>query len=269
MIKHTPNTLFRLKTALGLALIMGFMLASPALTMAQDAPEPAAEETQTTAPAENSEQQTPDIPENQDPREGHKIVEPDQRMTTNTYKPDYCEFVASFPEEPLKGRRCESDDPTTCYDLVSFTKVFGLSSTVRVEVICNPSSPELHEQFTVEAMKETVRAMTQGSVIEAHQVQVRDEGTYRQAGLVGKGRAGMDETIYVSQLWSGPNSVMAVEAELVGEQLAEADQLFAGILKSIGYQGLTPKNGEQPAGTPEEAPENNGAENTPTEETTE
>ena len=264
MIKQTPNTLSRLKTALGLALIMGFMLASPAQTMAQDAPAPAAEETQTTAaPAEETAeaQETPAAPENQDPRESHKIVEADERMTTNIYKPDYCEFVAAFPEEPLKGRRCETDDPNTCYDLVSFTKVFGLSSTVRVEVICNPSTPELHEQFTVEAMKETVNAMTQGSVIEAHQVQVREEETYRQAGLVGKGRAGMDETIYVAQLWSAPNSVMAVEAEIIGEQMTEADQLFAGILKSIGYQGLTPKDGEQPADG--EAP----AENAPEEET--
>ena len=172
-------------------------------------------------------------------------------MQTSTYQPEYCEFAAAFPEQPIIGRRCKTEDPTTCYDLVSFTKVFGLSSTVRVEVICNPSSEEMFNQFTVERLKQTVSAMTQGTVIEAQHIQVREEESFMQAGLVGKGRAGMDETIYVAQLWSGKNSIMAVEAELIGQQLDEADKLFAGLLKSIGYAGLKSSNPETEAASPE------------------
>lgn len=169
------------------------------------------------------------------PKDDDRVVS-EERLSKLTYSPDYCEFIASFPDEPLKGRRCETDSEDSCYDLVSYTKVFDLSSTVRVEVICNPSDEETYKGLTEEAMKKTVRAMTKGSVIEAYEVQTRQAENYRQAGLVGKGRSGMDDTIYISQLWAGKKSLMAVEAELIGQPREDADRLFAGILKNIGYK---------------------------------
>ncbi len=164
-----------------------------------------------------------------------RVVGEDAKLENRLYKPDYCDFFAEFPTEPLKGRRCETDDESECYDLVSYTKVFGLSSTVRVDIICNPADEKLFSEYTPEVMKKTVIAMTEGNVQESYEPQVHEEKNYRLAGMIGRGRAGMGDTIFVAQLWVGRKSVMAVEAELMGEQTTEADELFASILKTIGY----------------------------------
>ncbi len=155
---------------------------------------------------------------------------------TNEYSPEYCDFIASFPESPMVIKQCEKqDDPSTCYNLVSYTKVFGLSSTVKVEVICNPVTPEMYEHFTPKVMEDTVRTMTKDKVSKEFNVDSKEEEFYRQAGIVGQGRKGVHDTLYIAQLWTTQNSIMSVEAELMGEQTPEADLLFANILRNIGH----------------------------------
>ncbi len=155
---------------------------------------------------------------------------------TNEYSPEYCDFIASFPEQPLVVKQCEKqDDPSTCYDLVSYTKVFGLSSTVKIEIICNPVTPEMYEHFTPKVMEDTVRAMTKDKVTREFNVDSKDEKFYRQAGIVAQGRKGVHDTLYIAQLWTAKNSIMSVEAELFGEQTNQADILLANILNNIGH----------------------------------
>ncbi len=182
-----------------------------------------------------------------------RVVGEDAKLDKNIYKPDYCDFFAKFPTEPLKGRRCETDDDSKCYDLVSFTKVFGLSSTVRFDIICNPADEQLFAEYTPEVMKKTVIEMTKGNVLESYEPQVQEEKNYRLAGIIGRGRAGMGDTIFVAQLWVGKKSIMAVEAEMMGEQTPEADDLFASILKTIGYDESPEEKAEREKAEKEEA----------------
>ncbi len=182
-----------------------------------------------------------------------RVVGEDAKLDNKIYKPDYCDFFAEFPTEPLKGRRCETDDDSKCYDLVSFTKVFGLSSTVRFDIICNPADEQLFAEYTPEVMKKTVIEMTKGNVLESYEPQVQEEKNYRLAGIIGRGRAGMGDTIFVAQLWVGKKSIMAVEAEMMGEQTPEADDLFASILKTIGYDESPEEKAEREKAEKEEA----------------
>lgn len=160
---------------------------------------------------------------------------PAPKLDTKEYSPDYCEFTASFPEEPYIHHRCEGKTEDTCYNLISYTKVFEMSSTVKVKIICNPTTPEVYAQYTPEVMKATVKALAKGKVVKTHEINTRQESTYRQASLLGQGRFGLYDSIFISQLWMGQNSIMSVEAELSGEQVDQADQVFADILRSIGY----------------------------------
>ncbi len=154
-----------------------------------------------------------------------------------TYAPEYCDFTALFPEAPVIRRQCEDpENQETCFQIVSFTKVLEMSSTVRAEIICNPSTTEMYNYFEPEIMEKTVRAMTQQTVIEAFRVDTVVKDQYRQTGLVGKGRKGMDDSIYIAQLWVSENSIMSVEAELSGVQNAQADELFAEVLGNIGLK---------------------------------
>ncbi|MGN7438898.1 MAG: hypothetical protein ACTHOO_09680 [Alcanivorax sp.] len=153
-----------------------------------------------------------------------------------SYSPEYCDFTAAFPEQPMETHHCETpDDPSTCFNLLTYTHTFGLSSSVRIELVCNPVTPEMYDHFTAENMQATVRAMTKDSVVEELNVTNRDTDHFRQTTLVASGRQGLDETIYIAQLWIAQNSIMSVEAEMMGEQTTEADHLFANILRNIGH----------------------------------
>lgn len=178
------------------------------------------------------------------------ITTPSLAQEENSTVDPYCQFTISFPEAPEIRRICEGDDMSMCYDRISYIKVFDMSSTVRVEIVCNPSTEKLYNHLTKEEMQKTVREMSKDVVLESFRITSREEEEYRQAALVGKGQAGMEESLLLAQLWSGKTSLMSVEAELSGPQLPEADELFAGILKSINYIGdleESPQTGEEPA----------------------
>lgn len=153
-----------------------------------------------------------------------------------TYSPDYCDFTATFPEKPSISKVCEKDDPKACYDLVSFTKVFDMASTVKIDVICNPSTPDLYNKLNADYMRTTVARMTKDIVLKTYDTNVRKEDNYIESGLVGMGKIGMDKSLFVAQLWSSPNSLMSVKAQIIGQQHDGSDALFAQILKSIGYK---------------------------------
>lgn len=158
------------------------------------------------------------------------------------YSPKYCEFSITFPEEPYKTQNCD-DEGKRCYEQVSFTKVYALSSTVNFRILCNPIDKDLFDQYTPDVMESTLRAMSKSRIVNTYNTDVREEPGYKQAGLVGAGRIGQTPTIYLAQLWVGKQSVFSVEAELVGEPDEAADLLFSVILKSVKYTGI--KDGEK------------------------
>lgn len=153
----------------------------------------------------------------------------------SVYKPEFCEFSVTFPEEPYKTHRCDGEDNKKCYDLVSYTQVFELDATVNFRVICNPVDNKVRETYSGDVMKATLQAMTRDSVVKTFETTFREEKEYKQAGLVGEGNMGRTPTIYIAQLWIGNHSALSVEAELIGENSDPADELFSRILKSVRY----------------------------------
>jgi hypothetical protein len=154
------------------------------------------------------------------------------------YSPEFCEFSIAFPEEPYKTKRCEDEDTQQrCYDQISYTQVYELSSTVNFRVICNPVDEKVRETYSGDVMKRTLEAMTKGSVVQTFESTFREEDGYKQAGLVGEGQMGRTPTLYIAQLWIGDHSAFSVEAELIGEANDESDTLFSDILKTVHYKG--------------------------------
>lgn len=153
-----------------------------------------------------------------------------------TYSPDFCEFGITFPESPYTVRRCEDDSKERCYDLVSYTQVYDMSSTVNFRVICNPVSPDVYKEYSAEVMELTLKALTKNSVVKQFESSFREEDTYKQAAVVGEGYVGRTPTIYIAQLWIGQQSALSVEAELIGNALPDADTLFSDVLKSVGLK---------------------------------
>lgn len=169
-----------------------------------------------------------------------------------TYSPDHCEFSVTFPDAPYTSRKCEDPERTQCYEQVSYTQVYELSSTVNFRIICNPVDESLYSDYSAQVMEATLRAMTKDSVVKEFNSAFREEDGYKQAGLVGEGKVGKMPMIYIAQLWIGKQSALSVEAELIGDAHDAADKLFAEILKTIHYSGV--KNSAPANNTP--APQN-------------
>lgn len=167
------------------------------------------------------------------------IAHAQEQSTAVTYSPDFCEFEVTFPEAPYTSRRCKDAAETACYDLTSFTQVYALSSTVNFRVICNPVDENVIKDYSPEVMEATLRALTKGSVVKTHTSGFREGDGYTQSSLVGEGMTGRTPMIYIGQLWIGQQSAMTVEAELIGEEFDEADQLFGDILKSVRVKAVS------------------------------
>ena len=153
-----------------------------------------------------------------------------------TYSPENCEFSIEFPSDPYTSQRCEDGGKERCYDLVSYTQVFDLSTTVNFQVICNPTDDQSFAFYNEEIMKATLRAMGADNSLKQFETSFREETHYKQAGLVGESTSGRTDGIYIGQLWVGHNSIMSVEAELIGESHNAADNLYSEVLKSVHFK---------------------------------
>lgn len=164
------------------------------------------------------------------------LLIPSVASAQSIYGPEFCDFAITFPEQPYETKRCEGENSERCYNMISFTKVFEMSTTVNFRVICNPISKDVREQYSGEVMAATLRAMTKKTVAKQFDTSFSEEENYKMAGLVGEGMVGRTPTIYIAQLWIGDRSAFSVEAELIGNINQPADQLYSDVLRSIGHK---------------------------------
>lgn len=162
------------------------------------------------------------------------------------YSPDNCEFTITLPSEPLMGKKCNPDDPTQCHEVLSFTKVFDVSASLTVDVICNPAEEGMYERYSGDVMKTTLIAMAGRGKLEEYETGFNEQPQAKLANLLGYGKKGDQDLIYNGQLWIGKKSVFSLEAEIVGEYVTGADEMFAKILQSVTY-----KNGQAAPAAPE------------------
>lgn len=203
------------------------------------------------------------------------IIQPEQENTTVTpvppkdltfqYSPDYCEFEASFPEEPYIKTQCDGGESgTECYELVSYTQTFALDATVTLRVVCNQIGEDIKDKYNEAVMVKTLEAMTKKNIVQQFSTSYTEDenGQYRLAGLVGEGKVGMTPSIFIAQMWLGKQSAMTIEAELVGEQFNESDALFRDLLRGVQYKSApdsdhaNSNNEAQKAADPAEQPKN-------------
>jgi hypothetical protein len=155
------------------------------------------------------------------------------------YAPDNCDFQVTFPDAPVKNRRCPEGPGRPCYDLTSYTMVYDLSTTVDVSVTCNPSAGGNNfERYNEQVMRAALEGMIDRRNIETYEIGFQQYETVRSATLTGSGKSGRQDKIYTAQIWVGPKSVFTMQAELVGGAHPNADAVFRDILKSLEVQGV-------------------------------
>lgn len=151
------------------------------------------------------------------------------------YQPAFCDFKVDLPSAPYETQRCNPDKPNECVTQQSFTQVFELDATVNIRMICVEADQATYDTYTEGTTKAVLRALTSRGVVETYNTSFRTEDNYKQGGVVGQGATGNKPNLYLGQLWVGKNSVLTVEAELIGDSHDPADTLFRDILRSVIY----------------------------------
>lgn len=172
-----------------------------------------------------------------------------------TFSPDHCGFTVTLPEKPYSVTKCEKARPDQCYDLNTYTQVFSMDTSLRVDIICNAIAPNVVERYDLDVMKATLSAMTDKSVITTRETYTREEESYKQATLLGEGLQGRTPTLFIAQLWIDDTSAFSIEAEIVGAALEEADSIFSDILRSIQPKVKEAAQPAEDAGSAEESEE--------------
>lgn len=170
------------------------------------------------------------------------------RAEEYAYAPEGCEFRMELPGTPSLSRKCSPDNPEICRDMTGYTKVFGMDATINVSVTCNPAPPQMYEQYNGEVMQATMEAMMGKDQLADYETGYQEFDVAKEAVLLGMGKAGNSDRVFVAQLWIGRKSVFTVEAELIGQKTEESDKMFADILHSIRHESW-PKGGTTPKET--------------------
>jgi hypothetical protein len=166
-----------------------------------------------------------------------------EETTDVTFSPDHCDFEITFPEDPFQAKRCPQrpdGGSAKCYEITNYTMVYNMKTTVDVSVTCVPSPPRNFDRYNERVIQTVLNGMTRKEEIEDPSINVTDEGGYRLGTLIGTGTYGKQGRIYNAQIWVGQNSVMTIEAKLVGPAHHEADTVYTDILKSIKKKEPSP-----------------------------
>lgn len=148
------------------------------------------------------------------------------------FSPPPCDFEITFPEAPYTARRCPAGS-SKCYEVTTYSMIYSNNTTVDFNVTCVPLSGRNYNRYDTRVLGSVLRGMVQRSQISDFEISTTEEEDYRRGSLVGETRDRGAPRIYNAQVWVGQNSVMTVEAKLIGRKNNEADRLYTEILRSI------------------------------------
>ena len=174
--------------------------------------------------------------------------------TSSRYSPEFCDFEITFPEEPYTAKRCPQG-AKQCYNMTSYSMVYGSSTTVDVNVTCVPSKPQNYNRYNDRVIRSALNGMVQRAQVEDFEINTEELEDIRRGSLTGTAANGNENRVYNAQLWVGQNSVMTIEAKMVGRRHTEANTTYADILKSIQRKQLeeiNPSSGEEAIEEPAE-----------------
>jgi hypothetical protein len=148
------------------------------------------------------------------------------------YSPDGCDFEVILPNRPHTSKRC-ADKNQNCTTLTSYTMVFDVTTTVEVSLTCVPSTAEQYNAYSEKVIRLALQGMTRSENMNEHQINTSEKDGTRQGSLIASTKRGLQNALYNAQLWVGQNSIMTLEARLVGPTHEKADQVFGDILSSV------------------------------------
>lgn len=153
--------------------------------------------------------------------------------TSVVVSPPGCDFQITFPEKPYNSTRCPEGGNGQCYDLARYTMVYDMSTTVDVRFSCNKLMPGQFEQYNEQVSRMALNGMAARNNVRESTTNFSQDNQVKRTVLSGAGVSGQQDKIYIAQIWTSPQSILTLEAELIGPQHHQADAVFGEILRSI------------------------------------
>jgi len=165
------------------------------------------------------------------------IIPTNSYAQTGLYNSEFCDFYAEFPSEINITKKCiPSNDKKTeiCGETVSFIKNFASGSSIDIKISCNKITKETYERFSKEEILFTFESLINSNKdIKNYGISYSDFMVSKRAYSLASGVTGLSPLINIQYLWVGENSLMSMDAKLIGEESVEADEIFADITKSV------------------------------------
>ena len=165
------------------------------------------------------------------------VLTPAVKAQSNIYNSDFCDFYAEFPDKIETTRKCiTSNDKKSKLrgEITNFIKNFDDGSTIDVKMSCNKITEETYNRFSKEEILFTFESFIRANEnIDNFGMSYSDFMASKRAYALASGKEGLSPTINILYLWVGKNSLMSLDAKLIGESTELSDNLFAEITKSI------------------------------------
>lgn len=161
---------------------------------------------------------------------------------TSMYNSDFCDFYAEFPDQVELSRKCvPSNDNKTeiCGEIIRFVKNFNNGSSIDVKLSCNKIDKETYDRFSKDEILFTLESLIRANdKIKNYGMSYSDFMVSKRAYSLASGEVGLSQMINILYLWVGENSLMSMDAKLIGKGSDEADNFFAEITKSVKNKAL-------------------------------
>lgn len=155
-----------------------------------------------------------------------------------TYNSDTCDFTLDLPETVNVQRQCsvlDEDGNETCVERLAYTKTVESSTTIQIDLSCNGLGDVVYDNYNKDKMLFTAESylISQANTLDDYELRYIEHENSKRVLVFGSGKSGLSDMIYFGHIWLGRNSLLSMNAKIVGSGNVLADNVFKSILVSL------------------------------------
>lgn len=154
------------------------------------------------------------------------------------YQSETCDFTLELPEGVEVTRQCsplEEGEDETCVEQLRYTKTVQGNASIHIDLSCNSIGQIPYDNYNKEKMLFTAESylLSQGNTLDDYELRYIGHENSKRVLVFGSGKSGLSDMIYFGHVWLGRNSLMSMNARIIGAGNELADNVFKSILVSL------------------------------------
>lgn len=160
------------------------------------------------------------------------------------YDSAICDFTMELPEEVIIDEDCSKGDDgeeKDCIERFSYTKTIEGSTSIHINFACNNHDINPYDNYNREKMIFTAESFTISQVaLDSYNTHFVEHENSKRVYVVGDGKSGLTNMLYIGNVWLGKSSLMSFSAKLVGSSSEATDTLFKTIVATVQHKNDDP-----------------------------